>query len=182
MMFLEFLEITSGNFPGKLNGGTKMNRGTKAIMVLTVVAIFGITTMAFAGWGRGPGQMMGPEGRGPGWHQRGGCAYGQGNLSEEEFAKLEEQRAQFFAATEDIRQKLYEKELALQSELVKENPDRAVAMELQSEISQLQADLDQKRLDYDIQIGKLMPNYKRGFMGHAMMTGRGCGGGGYCMR
>jgi hypothetical protein len=33
-----------------------MNRGMKAIMVLTVVAIFGITTMAFAGWGRGPGR------------------------------------------------------------------------------------------------------------------------------
>ncbi len=81
-----------------------------------------------------------------------------------------------------MRRKLYEKDLALQSELVKENPDRAVAMELQSEISKLQADLDQKRLDYDIETGKLMPNHKRGIMGHGMMTGRGCGGGGYCMR
>jgi zinc resistance-associated protein len=163
-----------------------MNRGIKAIMVLMVVVIFSITTMAFAGWGRGGGQMMGPEGSGPGWHKRGGCVYGQsafaGNLTEEEIAKLEEQRAQFFVATEDIRQKLYEKELALRSELVKENPDSAVASTLQSEISNLQGDFDQKRLDYEIQTRKLVPNHKRGFMGHGMMTGRGCGGGGCCMR
>ncbi len=162
-----------------------MNKSFKTIMVLTVATILGFATIAFAGWGRGPGQMMGPEGRGPGWGQKGGCPYGQGfagNLTEEEIATVEEQRAQFFTATQDLRQKLYEKELALQTELVKENPDSAVALALQNEISTLQGELDQKRLDHQLQLRKLVPNYARGCMGYGMM-GRGCrGGGGYCMR
>ena len=36
-----------------------MNKQTRGIIVLTVVAIFGITSLAFAGWGRGHGHMMG---------------------------------------------------------------------------------------------------------------------------
>ena len=159
-----------------------MSKAIKAFLVLAVVSMFAVTTMAFAGRGRG----MGPDGRGPGWGQRGGCPYGQsaygGNLSDEEIAKVEEQRAQFFAETEDIRQKLYEKDLALRSELVKENPDNAVAMALQKEISGLQSDLEQKRLDHELKTRKLVPNYTRGW-GNGMMMGRGCGGGGgYCMR
>lgn len=44
----------------------RMNQRTKGILILTVVAIFGITTLAFAGWGRGYGPMMGygPHGGG----------------------------------------------------------------------------------------------------------------------
>ena len=113
-----------------------------------------------------------------GWWQ-GGCNYG--NLSAEEIAKLEQQRADFFKATENLRQQLYEKELALQSELAKQNPDTSNASKLQSEISKLQSDLDQKRLEYDIQARKSAPNYNRGYRGgYGSMMGYGPRGGGYC--
>jgi hypothetical protein len=170
----------------------KMNKKTRRIVVLTVVAIFGITTLAFAGWGRGYGHMMGGGygpmmGRGdwgPGQHHMGGYGYSQGgyygNLSDEEIAKLDQQRSEFFNATETTRQRLYEKELALRSELAKENPDTSIASNLQSEISNLQSDLDQKRLDYEVKARKSVPNYNRGGRGYGSMMRNGYGGGGYC--
>jgi hypothetical protein len=103
----------------------QMKKKVKGILILAVVAIFGISTLAFAGWGRGYGHMMGPGGWGSGWHS--GYGYDQrgyyGNLSAEEIAKLDQQRAEFFKATENIRQKLYEKELALRSDM-KSSPEK----------------------------------------------------------
>jgi Spy/CpxP family protein refolding chaperone len=160
-----------------------MKQKARGIIVLTVVAVFGISTLAFAGWGRGYGHMMGPGGSGPGWHHRGGYGPGEyyGNLSDEEIAKLDQQRAEFFKATESVRQKLYEKDLALRSELAKENPDTNKASKLQSEISKLQSELDQKRIDYEIKARKNVPNSNRGYGGYSPRMGYGYGGG-YCMR
>ena len=162
-----------------------MKKKAKGIMVLAVVAIFGIATLAFAGWGRGYGHMMGSGGWGPGWHQRGGYGDSQGgyygNLSADEIAKLDQQRAEFFKATENIRQKLYTKELALRSELAKGTPDTGKASRLQGEITKLQSNLDQKRLDYEIQARKTAPNYNRGNRGYGPMMGYGPRGGGSCM-
>jgi zinc resistance-associated protein len=149
-----------------------MNKKAKGILVLTVVAVFGFTALAFAGWGRGYGHMMGP-----GWHD----GYGYGNLSQEEIAKLDQQRVEYLKATEDIRQKLYEKELALRSELAKENPDTSKASKLQSDISTLQSNLDQERLNYEIKTRKSVPGYNRGPGGYGPMMGYGPHGGGYCM-
>jgi zinc resistance-associated protein len=125
----------------------------------------------------GPG-MMGPGMMGPGWQQGGGY---YGNLPADEIAKLDQQRADFFQATQNTRQQLYEKNLALQSELAKENPDTARASRLQSEISTLQSDFDQKRLEYDIQARKSAPNYNRGSRGgYGSMMRYAHRGGGYC--
>ena len=97
-------------------------------------------------------------------------------------AKLDQQRAKFFKATENTRQLLYVKELALRSELAKDNPDIAKASSLQGEISKLQADLDQKGLDYEIQARKSAPNYDRGYGGYGPMMGYGPNSGGYFCR
>lgn len=162
----------------------QMKKNAKGILILTVVAIFGITTLSFAGWGRGYGHMMGPGSWGPGMHS--GYGYGQdgyyGNLSADEIAKLDQQRSEYFKATENIRQKLYEKELALRSELAKEDPDTSKASTLQSDISNLQSNLDQERLNYEIKARKSAPNYNRGQRGYGPMMGYGPGGGGYCSR
>ncbi len=161
-----------------------MKRNTKGIITLAALAVFGISTFAFAGWGGGYGHgigsgMMGPGMMGPGWQQGGGGYYE--NLSADDIAKLNQQRADFFRETENTRQQLYEKDLALQSELAQENPDTAKASSLQSDISRLQSDLDQKRLEYDLQARKSAPNYNRGYRGgHVSMMGYGHRGGGYC--
>ncbi|MGB3224635.1 MAG: periplasmic heavy metal sensor, partial [Desulforhopalus sp.] len=104
----------------------------KSIMTLAFLAVFGISTFALAGWGGGYGHgmgpgMMGPGMMGPGWQQGSGH---YGNLSPDEIAKLDQQRRDFFLATENTRQQLYEKNLALQSELAKADPDTAKASRL----------------------------------------------------
>jgi zinc resistance-associated protein len=161
----------------------KMKNTAKGILILTVVAIFGITTLAFAGWGQGYGHMMGPDSWGPGMHS--GNGYDQEgyyvNLSADEIAKLDQQRSEYFKATENVRQNLYEKELALRSELAKEDPDTSKASTLQSDISKLQSTLDQERLNYEIKARKSAPNYNSGQRGYGTMMGYGPRGGGSCM-
>jgi len=156
-----------------------MKRNTLIIIGIALLVSIAVVS-AFAhdsGWsrGRGYGHMMGTDNWEQGWHHRGGYGYGQeryyGNLSAEEIANLDQQRSEFFKETENTRQKLYEKELALGSELAKEDPDTSKASNLQSEISKLQSELDQKRLDYEIQTRKKAPNYSRSY---------GSRGGGYC--
>ena len=166
-----------------------MNGKVKGIMIATVIGIFGFATLAFAGWGNGWGYGCGYGngygGRGMGWNQRGdgyGMMGNYNNFSEEELAKLDQKRSEFYKATEEIRGQLYEKELALQSELAKESPDTSKASELQKDVSKLQNELDQKRLDFELQNRKASPNYNRNFRGYGPMMGRGYGGGGYCWR
>jgi hypothetical protein len=154
-----------------------MKSKMKGVMIIFILAVFGFSTIAFADWGRGYGHRMGRGMMGPGW--QGESRY-YGNYSSDEFAKLDQQRADFFRATEDLRQQLYEKELSLQSELAKEEPDITKASKLQREISKLQGDLDQKRSEYDIQARNSVPNYNRDYRGHGPMMGYGPRGGGYC--
>ena len=87
---------------------------------------------------------------------------------------MDQRRIEFFKATEGLRRQLYEKEVALQAELTKENPDNEKASQLQSEISKLRSDLDQKGLEFEIQAKKIAPNFNRGM-------GYGPYGGGNCM-
>ncbi len=113
----------------------------------------------------------------------GGPGYGY-NLSDEEIKALEKERQAFFNATESIRQDLYAKDLELKSELAKETPDAKKAARLQKELSKLESQLDQKRVDHMIKMRKLNPNTGRGrgFMGGGQ---KGYGpryGGGNCWR
>jgi len=165
-----------------------MKRNTLIITgIALLLSIAAVSAFAHGpGWsrGRGYGHMMGPDSWGPGMHS--GYMHGQegyyGNLSADEIAKLDQQRAEYFNATENIRQKLYEKELALRSELAKENPDTSKSSTLQSDISTLQSNLDKERLNYEIKARKSAPSYNRGPGGYGPMMGYGPRGGGYCMR
>ena len=107
------------------------NKTAKVMMVLVIVAILGIGVTSFAGWGRGywgggyhMGQGYGMMHRGwdDGPRGYGGRGY-WGDLSDEEIAKLEKERQDFYEATEDLRQALYQKELELRSELAKPEPN-----------------------------------------------------------
>ena len=61
----------------------------------------------------------------------------------------------------------------MRSELFKENPDVSKAGALQKEISELESDLDQKRISHMIKIRKLNPNAGRGYMMGGYHTGYG---------
>jgi zinc resistance-associated protein len=174
------------------DGGKKMNFNKTGMifMVLASVAVFAIAATSFAGWGRGyggGGYHMGPGyGMHRGWGQGPG-GYGdqgyQSDLSDEDAAKLDQERQAFFEATSDLRENLYQKELELRSELAKPEPDAKKAAGIQKEISNLESELDQKRLDHRIKMRKDFPRsgargYGYGSRGRGM--GRGMyGGGGY---
>jgi zinc resistance-associated protein len=160
----------------------------KANTIIITAIAFLVSIVAVSAFAHGPGwsqeqgysHMMGPDCRASGWHS--GYGYGPGryygNLSAEEIAKLDQQRSEFFKTTENIRQKINEKELALRSELAKEDLDADIASKLQSEISKLQGTLDQERLNYEIKVRKSAPNYNRGQGKSGPMMGyspHGCG-------
>ena len=104
--------------------------------------------------------------RGPGYGYR-------GNLNDDQTKALEKEQAAFMKATKAIRQDLYSKQLALQSELSKSDPDIATAMALQKEISELEAQLDQMRIDHIIKVRKIEPDTGRGFTAMGPLMGYG---------
>lgn len=167
------------------------NKTGKVFMVLVIVAVLAIAVTSFAGWGRGHkgyGYHMGPGyGMHGGWGQGprgyGGQGY-QNDLSDEDIAKLDKERQAFFEATSDLRENLYQKELELRSELAKSEPDAKRAAGIQKEISNLESQLDQKRLDHRIKMKKDFPRFGfrddgYGPRGRGMGRGMYSGGGGY---
>lgn len=149
---------------------------SRAVMVVAILAIVGFGTYAYAGWG------MGYDHHGPRWHHGDGDEPGYGNmmgdLSDDDIAALEKEREVFFKAIENLRQDIYAKRLALRSELAKKDPDVKKAKDLQKEISDIEAKIDQERVDHMIKMRKINPNAGRGY-GSGQAHGRG---GGYCWR
>lgn len=159
----------------------------KILITIALIAVLGIGINAFAhggmGWGGGWGHHRG------GMHYQGGSGNGPvDQLNPEETKQFEQKREAFFSETQDIRTSLFEKERELQNELAKDEPDMARASELQKEISDLQSQFDQKRIEHMVEMRKLNPNAGRGYKsGGPMMGSRGSmmgsgynGGGGYC--
>jgi len=153
----------------------KMNNFAKAVTVVAIAGIVGFAATSFAGWGRGGGNC---QGQGSGWGQRGVAPSGyQGNLSDEQITRLDKERQAFFVETRNLRENLYQKELELRSELAKEDPDAQKAAGLQAEISDLTAQLDQKRIDQRLKMQKENPEFFAG-RGYGMGRGYGQGSGG----
>ena len=155
----------------------KKNSG-KMLMVLTVITIVGFSAYAFADWGMGSGRGgWGHHGRGGQHMGRGGPGYGYGSdLNEDEYKKLDEERQAFFKETENLRQDIYEKELALERELTKESPDAKKAAKLHKELSEFETRFEQKQIDHHLAVRKINPRMGRGYMGRGGMMGYGRGG------
>ena len=154
---------------------------SKILVVLTVFTVMGLGVYAFADGGMGYGRHHGGrDHHGSQWQGGGyGCpGYGSmmGNMSDEEIQKIDEQREAFFKSTEDLRQNIYQKRLALESEFAKKNPEAKNAANLQKEISDLKAQIDQKRIAHLIEMKKINPGLGAGFVGPGMM-GHGYGRG-----
>ena len=157
-----------------MNGGKKMNKFSKAVIVLAIIGVVGYAATSFAGWGRGGGDNC--WGQGSGWAQRGSAPAGyQGNLSDDQIDKLNQERQAFFEDTRALRENIYQKELELRSELAKKDPDAKKAVGLQKEISELESQLDQKRVEQRIKMQKENPDF---FAGRGYGQGRSYGMGG----
>jgi len=153
------------------------NVTSKLLVVLTVFAVVGFGVYAFADGGSGYGQHRGGwDHHGPGWRQGGsGCpgygGYMMGDLSDEEIQKMDQQRKAFYNANKDSKQNIYQKRLELESEFAKKTPDAKKAAGIQKEISDLQARIDQNRVDHIIEMKKIDPDAGRGFRGNGPMRG-----------
>ena len=159
-----------------------MSRTFKWVTIVAIIAVLGFSIPAFAGWGRGPGYGCGGRGGVPADCPRG---YGAGYYDDERYQKYSKEREAFFNETESVRRGIHEKESALRNELAKDNPDPQIAAGLQKEISDLESQLNQKRLDHQLRMKKADPDYVPGGRGYGRGMGYGYGrqgGGGYCWR
>jgi len=147
-----------------------MTKGIKAVVLaMGLVTAIGFSTHVFAGKGYGRG-YGGPEDGQRGWNCPG---YGpSAGLSDEEKAKLDTERQAFWDSTADLRRDIRQKKLELQIELNKSEIDGAKARAIQKELSDLRAQLDQKRLDHRMRIKEIDPDLGGG-MGR--FYGRGPG-------
>jgi len=147
----------------------KKNSMKMTMMAVTMIAImgFGGTAVAYRQGGSGKGC--------PGYGDKG---YGMSNLSEEDQARIGELRKAHMEATQSLRSQRNSKRFALKSELAKESPDLQSALKLQAELSDLNAQLGQKRIEHIIEMKKINPNAGKGLMmgqGYGKRHGK-CGG------
>ena len=150
----------------------------KGLAVLTVVAIIGFGAYAFAGRGMGHGSGYPGMGGGRGM---GNWDCPMADLSDADAQKLSQERLAFFSATQGLRDEIYQKRLALESEIAKAVPDIETASKLQADLSALKGQMDQMRIEHVLQMKKINPNAGRGYFRRSGM-GRGARGGGYCRR
>jgi zinc resistance-associated protein len=145
-----------------------MKRMMRKAGVVVFLAAIGAAPMVFAHDGYG----------GPGY---GGHMGWQGDrddagLSQEQVEQLEKARESFFRANRGLRDEIYDKSAQIRGELSKQNPDQGQLSELQRQLSQLEGQFDQKQLDYQLEIRKIVPESNERFAG-----GYGPGAGG-CWR
>jgi len=145
-----------------------------SMIIVTAILIFAGTGIGLAhdGWGGRGGHMRGYGGhmmdsgdymRGYGGHMMGpGYGPGYGDLSKEDYNKLEAAREKFFDQTQDLRRELDEKRYAMENELAKETPDRDKINALQDDISKLRSEWDHKALEHRLEVREMMPESARG--------------------
>ena len=98
------------------------------------------------------------------------------SLTADQMKQMDTERNAFQTATQGIRQQMNDKRQSLQTELNKPQPDPSTCTSLQKEISELQAQFDQKRLTHILQMKKIDPNFTEG-RGFGMGMGHGKGPG-----
>ena len=156
----------------------KKHTTTKTIIVMVMVLIVGTAGSALAhrGWG---GQSRGDvecTQDGNGWKRGMGPGYGPGmkDMSQEDIEKMTQLRQAFFQDTKALRSSLKSKAFELRSEFVKETPNLETVKKLQTELSALEAQMAQKRIEHQLEMKEINPNAGRGFkMGYGPRGGRG---------
>ena len=138
-------------------------------------------------WGGGPGYMMGNWGGGPGnMMSYGGGGPGNYNQYDRDYNTLNSKQQQqladlnrkFYDETRTLRDKLLSKSAELNALLSETSPDSGKISKLQKEISNLQAKLDEKAINNEIEARKIAPDtrFSGGYgYGHMMMGGYGYG-------
>lgn len=152
-------------------GGKKMKKLIGIAAIVLLIAAIAVPVIA-----RGPGGAGGYFMRDWGCDPQYRTPYGTtGTLTTEQRENLDKLYRNFYDETAKLRNDLRAKDNELNGVLSAGNPDTAKAKTLQKEISDLRAELDQKRMDFELEERKINPDarYGRGF-GNPM-TSRGSG-------
>ncbi|MGQ9920502.1 MAG: Spy/CpxP family protein refolding chaperone [Desulfobacca sp.] len=124
------------------------------VVLLTLVLILGLAATAWAG----------PMGKGMG----GGWA---ANLTPEQSAKIFELKQKFMNDAAPLRQQMLQKRTELAALWQAPTPDQAKIAAKQKELNVLRDQMQQKRLDFQMQVRQIAPNAPMG-MGPKSMLGR----------
>lgn len=175
MEFLHLLQKT------QMEGNMKNKRFRNTLIIMTVIAVFGAGTYAFADrgtgcpkWGGQGSDLSDNNSRGRGYHS-------WNTLTDAEKQKLQEAQEKFRNDTDELRQDIFAKQMMLKSELAQKDPDTKRALGLQKELSELKAQFDEKRLMHLLALKDINPKLGNHFSGKARGPGNGPrGGGGHC--
>jgi len=124
------------------------------MVLLTLALTLGLAAMAWAG----------PMGKGMG----GGWA---ANLTPEQSAKIFELKQKFMNDTAPLRQQMLQKRTELNALWQAPNPDQTKIAAKQKELNALRDQMQQRQLDFQMQVRKIAPNAPMG-MGPKGMMGR----------
>jgi Spy/CpxP family protein refolding chaperone len=150
----------------KLQRRQKMKKILAIVGILALAAVIAVPVLAQGpGYGRGRGMMAPPSGD-PGTGPRSGWACDK--LTDEQRSELVKLRQKHFDETAEVRGQMLAKKAELNVLLNTSNPDMEKAKALQTEISDLKADMDQERLNLYGEARKINP---------ALGFGRGWGRG-----
>ena len=153
----------------------------KLITITGILVLTAIIAYPVFAWGPRWGGMhggMGYWGHGPGYCWGGRAAYG--TLTPDQQTKLNKLQQDFFNETAKLRSELWAKHAELNALLSSPNPDAQKVKELQAQINSLRDQLSQKRLDFDLQARKIVPNTPGPNVGPGYGMYRGPHGPGYC--
>jgi len=157
------------------------------IIGIAIVAIIGFVGFASAHDGYGNRGWFGHMGYGMGYGPHMGYGYGPHmgyydtgrytGLTDNQVEKIDKARDEFYKSTEKTREAISQTRIELRTELAKDNPNTKKLKTLQRELSKLEADLDQRSLEYEVEVNKIAPNTGGGFAGRDFGYGHR---GGYC--
>ena len=138
-------------------------------VIIGVLILAGLVAVpVFAGRGHGPGRWGG--GYGACWSDGPGGPYG--NITEEKAAELDQIRRNHYDETNQLRNELWTKKDELGSIFSASDPDIEKAKEVQSQVSEIKAKLDQKRLEYRFKVKEIVPE-SGNYYGPGRKYGRG---------
>jgi len=142
----------------------------RILTLMVMVALMGFTTFADAGMGKKGGQADCP-GKGGG-----GCAAIK-TLSAEDQAKVTAERDAFIKDTQALRDQIQQKHLELKAEIAKTDTDVQKASDMVKGITDIVAQLGQKRLQHQLNLKKINPALADCAMGGPGGMGPGMGPG-----
>jgi Spy/CpxP family protein refolding chaperone len=118
----------------------------RILALVVVMAVIGFTTSAFAGRGMEHGGFGG----------HGECAALK-NLSADDQQKVKAEQDAFLKDIEPLRQQIQQKHQDLKTELAKTDTDEQKAVAIVTDITNLMAQMGQKRLQHQLNLKKINP-------------------------